>query len=111
MSNQQTDKVIYTDNQNILIPLRKIIAYSQVLRFNKICYFRSDLHSNCKRLLNTFSKRGYNKADATTQINRAITVPINELPNKIKTSSTARLPLAVTYNRTLPDLKTVIDKN
>ena len=34
-----------------------------------------------------------------------------ELLNKIKTSNTERLPLTVTYNRTLPDLKTIIDKN
>ena len=44
-------------------------------------------------------------------INRAITIPRNELLNKIKTSNTERLPLTVTYNRTLPDLKTIIDKN
>ena len=31
--------------------------------------------------------------------------------NKIKTSNTEQLPLTVTYNRTLPDLKTIIDKN
>ena len=54
---------------------RKSIAYSQVLRFNKISYNRSDLHNSCKRLLNTLTKRGYNKTDTTTQINRAITIP------------------------------------
>ena len=90
---------------------KKSIAYSQALRFNKICYNRSDLHNNCKRLLNTLTKRGYNKTDTTTQINRAITIPRNELLNKIKTSNTERLPLTVTYNRTLPDLKTIIDKS
>ena len=67
---------------------KKSIAYSHALRFNKICYNRSDLHNNCERLLNTLSKRGYNKIDTTTQINRAITIPRNELLNKIKTSTT-----------------------
>ena len=93
---------------------KKSIAYSQALKFNKICYNRSDLHNNCKRLLNTLTKRGYSKTDTTTQINRAITIPRNELINKIKTSNehlTEHLPLTVTYNRTLPDLKTIIDKN
>ena len=90
---------------------KKSIAYSQALRFNKTCYNRSDLHNKYKRLLNTLTKRGYNKTDATTQINRAITIPRNELLNKIKTSNTERLPLTVTYNRTLLDLKTIIDKN
>ena len=32
---------------------KKSIAYSQALRFNEICYNRSNLHNNCKRLLNT----------------------------------------------------------
>ena len=36
---------------------KKSIAYSQALRFNKICYSRSDLHNNCKR--------GYNPAYLT----------------------------------------------
>ena len=89
---------------------KKSIAYSQALRFNKICYNRSDLH-NCKELLNTLTKRGYNKTDITTQMNHAITIPRNELLNKIETSNTERLPLTGTYNRTLPDLKTIIDKN
>ena len=75
---------------------KKSIAYSQALRLNKICYNRSDLHNNCKRLLNTLTKRGYNKKDTTTQINRAISIPRNELLNKSKTSNTERLPLTVT---------------
>ena len=54
---------------------------------------------------------GYNKIDTPTQINRAVSIPRNELLNKIKTSNTERLPLTVTYNRFLPDLKTIIDKN
>ena len=90
---------------------KKSIAYSQALRFNKICYNRSDLHNNCKRLLNTLTKRGYNKTDTTTQIKRAISIPRNELLNKIKTSNTERLPLSDTYNRALIDLKTIIGKN
>ena len=90
---------------------KKSIAYSQALRFNKICHNRSNLQNNCKRLLNTLTSKGYSKTDTTTQINRAITIPKNEVLNKIKTSNVERLPLTATYNRTLPDLKTIIDKN
>ena len=99
MSNHPTEKVIYTANQNFLIPLRKV------------CYNRSNLHNNCKRLLNTLTKRDYNKTDTTTQINHVITIPRNELLNNSKTSNTGCLPLTVTCNRTLPDLKTITDKN
>ena len=41
------------------------------------------------------TKRGHNKTDTKSQINRAITIPRNELLNKIKTSNTERLPLTV----------------
>ena len=58
------------------------IAYSQVLGLNKICYNKSDLRNNCKRLLNTLTKRGYNKKGTTKQINCAISIPRNELLNK-----------------------------
>ena len=90
---------------------KKSIAYSQALGFNKICYNGSNLHNNCKRLLDTLTKRDYNKTDTATQIKRAITIPRNELLNKVKTSNTERLQLTVTYNRTPPHLKTIIDKN
>ena len=62
-------------------------------------------------MLNTLTKRDYNKTDTTKEINRAITIPRDELLSKIKTSNTERLPLTVRYNRTLRDLKTIIDKN
>ena len=81
------------------------------MKLNKICYNRSDLHNNYKQLLNTLIKRGYNKTDTTTQINRAISIPRKALLNKIKTSNTEHLPRIVTYKRSLPDLKTIIDKN
>ena len=62
-------------------------------------------------MLNTLTKRDYNKTDTTKEINRAITIPRDELLSKIKTANTERLPLTVRYNRTLRDLKTIIDKN
>ena len=62
---------------------KKSVAYGQALKFNKICYNSSDLHNNCKRLLNTLPKRSYNKTDTVTQINRAVSTPRNELLNKI----------------------------
>ena len=71
---------------------------------------KSYLHDNCKRLPNTLTKRGYNKTHTATQINRASSIPRNELLNKIKTPNTERLPLSVMYNKTLLDLKT-IDEN
>ena len=58
-----------------------------------MCYNRSDLHNNCKRLLHTLTKRGYNRTDTATEINCAISIPRNKLLNKIKTSNTERFHL------------------
>ena len=55
------------------------------------------------------TKRGYNKKDTTTQMNRAISIPRNKLPNKLKPSNTESLLHTVTYKRALPDFKTIID--
>ena len=52
---------------------KKSIAYNQALRFNQICYNRSDLHNNCKRLINTLTKKGYNKKILQHKYNRDAT--------------------------------------
>ena len=44
----------------------------------------------------TLTKSDCNKKDSTTQTNRAISIPRNDLLNRIKTFNTERLPLTVT---------------
>ena len=109
---QPTDREGYlhskSENPN---STKKSIAYSQAVRFNKICYNISNLQNNCKQLFDILPKRGFNKKGTTTQINHAISVSRNKLLNKIKRSNIERLPRTVTYNRPLPDLKTIIEKN
>ena len=111
MSNQPTDKP--TDRHSKSEDpksTKKSIAYSQTLRINKLYYNRSDLHNNCKRLLNTITNWDYYNADITTKINRAISIPRSKVLNETKTSNVERLSLTITYNRILPDFKTIIDK-
>ena len=54
---------------------KKGIAYSHASGFSKSCYNRRNLYNNCKQLLNTLTKTGYNKTDTTTQISCAIPIP------------------------------------
>ena len=98
MSNQPTDKIIYTTNQNILIPLRKVLSIAR----HKGSIKFATIEAIFIRTINDY---------LTTQINCVITIPRKELLNKIKTSDTERLPLTVTYNGTQPEFKTIIDKN
>ena len=76
MSNQRTDSYLPSKSEHPN-STKKGIVYSPALGFNKIYYNRSDLQNNGKQLLNTLTKRGYNKTDTITQINRAITIPRN----------------------------------
>ena len=106
----------FVNFKNIGQKIHLIIPNSMKLQlhtsiFLQTNYNRSDLHNNWKQLLNTLTKRSYNKKHTTTQINRAISIPRNELLNKIKISNTERSQFTVTYNRTLTDLKAIIDKN
>ena len=64
MSNHRQIK-LFAQQIRKFIP-KKSTANSQVWRPNNTCYKRSDLRNNCKRLLNTLTKRGYNKTDTTT---------------------------------------------
>ena len=107
----QTNRQIKLFAKQIRRSFFHIIVHSQALTFIKFCYNKTKLQNDCKRILNTFTKRCYNETITTAQINRAITIPGNKLLNKVKTSNTEHLPITVTYNRTLPDLNKLIDKN
>ena len=74
MANQLTDKVFYTANQSILIPLKAVLPIAIVsIKFGTIeTIFITTVNDYLK-------KRGYNKTDTTTQINRGITISRNEL--------------------------------
>ena len=54
--------------------IKRGIFYSQALRFNKICYNRSDLRNSCKRLL-----KG---ANAELKVSLYVCVHIKTIPSK-----------------------------
>ena len=91
--------------------LKKSIAYSQALRLKKIGYEESDLLNNCNKLLNTFTSRGYDKKEINTQINKALQIPRETILKEKPKESSNRIPFIVTYNRTLPDLKNIVNKH
>ena len=93
------------------ISTKKSIAFSQTTRFNTICYNKSGHHKNCKRIINTLTKNGYSKTDASIKINSAITIQKNKLLNKIEKTTTEGLPFTVADSKTLPNLKIKIDIN
>ena len=91
--------------------MKSIIAYSQVLRLNKICYNKSDLEKNCQKQLKILTNRGCNKTGTMTHINKAFGIHKNEILNNNPTKSDEKIPLIVTFNITLPNLRHIINKN
>ena len=61
--------------------------------------------------MKTLTERGYDKTETMSHINKAIAVPRNEILSKNPTKSDEKIPLIVTFNRTLPDLRYIIHKN
>ena len=107
-----TDRQSYLHHKSEHPPsLKKSIAYSQALRLRKICYDPNDLQKNCSKLLNTFVTRGYNKNDVQLQINKAINTPREEILKEKIRERDSRLPLIVTYNRILPNIKEITKKH
>ena len=91
--------------------MKNSIAYNQALRWKKNCYNKSDLEKNSQRLLTTLTNRGSGKTKTMSHINKAVFIPRNEILNKNPTENDEKTPLIATFNRTLPDLRHIVNKN
>ena len=107
-----------TDRQNYLhfksehpTNTKTSIPYSQALRIHKICTNEEDLSKNCKQLAQTLIKREYGKEIVKNEIKRAVNVPRQELFKVKEKQHSQRIPLIIKYNRTLPSLSKIINKN
>ena len=85
--------------------LKHSIPYSQALRIKRIC-------QNLKDLKDAFIKRCYHSKILDYHFERAMNVD-RKVPLEIKEnpSTQGHLPLVLTYNKTLPNSKNVIDKH
>ena len=86
-------------------------AYSQALRLNKICYSKSNLKKTCQKLLKTPTNRVNDKTETMSHINKAIAIARNEILNKKPTENGEKILLTVTFNKILPDLRHIFNKN
>ena len=107
-----------TDRQNFLHSksehppaLKKSIPYSQALRVRKICHNDKDFKENCSQLAETFHSRGYNKKFIDEQIGKVFTTPRRDLLKDRRREPLHRIPMIITFNRTLPPLSKIISKN
>ena len=108
-----------TGGRNFLYPtsaqtrsLINSIPLSQALRLKKICSETSELNKHLNELQESSIKRGYKEHFLTDQCNRIAEVTRETLLTwKQKIANKPRIPLVLKFNRTLPDIKKIIDKH
>ena len=87
---------------------KKAIAFSQASRLRRICTDSTDFNEHANNLRRDLSNRGYNEDHVTEAISRAASLNRSDLMSYKEKTRTSRIPLIVTYNRTLPNLKEII---
>ena len=77
----------------------------------KIYITEEDFTEQSKALTKRLVERGYNDNEIRQQISKTFTIERDHLLNQKKQATSNRIPLILTYNRTLPDIKRAINKH
>ena len=107
-----------TDKQNYLhyksehpLPLKNSILFGQILRIKRICSEAKEFMKNCTKMLSKFTLRGYPKIITQQAYHKTFPLQRNNLLKTKMKKRSQRIPLVVTYNRTLPPLDAIVDKH
>ena len=87
---------------------KKAIAFSQASRLRRICTDKADFDEHASNLKRDLSNRGHDEDHVTEAISKAASLNRSDLMSYKEKTRTSRIPLIVTYNRTLPNLKKII---
>ena len=92
--------------------LIKSIPYCQALRLKKICAETSELSKNLQVLKESFINRGFEEKFLDTEFQRLSEIKRDALLTpKSKEKDQKRIPFITTYNKTLPNVKQIINKH
>jgi len=108
-----TDRQSYLNNKSYHpTSTKRGIPYSQALRMKRICTEQEELKKNLDHLNSTLLSKGYVENHIDTQFQKVLNTEREEtLQYKTKNQLKHRIPLILTYNKQLPNFKSVIDKN
>jgi hypothetical protein len=128
-----TVKTVYIDNNNVLgtkvynkptdrknFLHRKFeypkhtkinMPYGQALRGKRTCSTNDDFEVFCNDLMKSFIRRGYKKEEVEPQIERAKTVNRSTALQFKQKKGNNRATMVTTFNRTLPNLNDVLNRN
>ena len=88
---------------------KRSIAFSQATRLRRICTNKEDFLQNANTLKSDLVKRGYNELTVSKEIERAGALERNQLLTYKEKTGTNRIPLIVTFNKSLPDLNRIVN--
>ena len=92
--------------------LIKSIPYSQALRLKKICAATSEISKNLQVLKESFIDRGFKEKVLDREFQRLSEIERDALLTpKSKEKDQKRIPFITIYNKTLPNLKQIINKH
>ena len=107
-----------TDRQNYIhsksahpFSLKNSIAYSQALRLKPICSTTGEYEKHTNNLKKQLLKKGYPQTMVNEKIQKATNQGRAGLLNKEKTKTGNHPTLCATYNKTLPNIKTILEKH
>ena len=91
--------------------LKRSIPFSQALRLRRICSTNNEFQDSCDKLRNKLLERGYKQQEINKGIERTKTLDRRKLLEEKAKKQSNRIPLVLTYNRTLPNVKRAISNN
>ena len=84
---------------------------SQALRLKRICSTTEEYEKHTENLKKQLIKKGYPETMVIEEIQKATNQDRTRLLNKEKTETGNHLTLCVTYSKTIPNIKTILEKH
>ena len=91
--------------------LKGSLPYCQTLRLKTICSTSTEFEKNCAIINQKFLDRQYKEEVLDEQIKKVDRIERKELFTCKGKNSKNRIPLSITYNRTLPNISKIVNKN
>ena len=88
---------------------KKSIAFSQATRLRRICTDKEDFQQNANTLKADLVKRGYDELTISREIDRAGALERSQLLTYKEKTESNRIPLIVTFNKSLPNLNQIVN--
>ena len=90
---------------------KEAIAYGQALRLRRICTEDSDFWEAANKLESDLTKRGYDRNKIAGEIQRAASKERQSLLTYKEKTEDRRIPLVLTYDNRLPNVREIINEN